>query len=138
VDVRRLETVMPKVLTSLALAALLGGVASAHHSFAVFFDDTKTIEITGSVTEFRFSNPHAIISLEVKNKAGMIEEWKAETNAVTLLKRRGWTKDSLKPGEVVTVDGWPSRDGANYMRMRTIKKADGTVLGTPVSNQRAD
>ena len=130
---------MPKAVTSMALAALLGGSAvSAHHSFAVFFDDTKTIEITGNVTEFKFSNPHAIISLDVKNKAGMIEEWKAETNAVTLLKRRGWTKDSLKPGEQVTVDGWPSRDGANYMRMRTIKKADGTVLGTPVRNQRAN
>ena len=130
---------MAKALTSLALAALLGGSAvSAHHSFAVFFDDTKTIEITGSVTEFRFSNPHAIISLEVKNKAGATEEWKAETNAVTLLKRRGWTKDSVKPGEMVTINGWPSRDGANYMRMQTIKKADGTVLGTPVRNQRAD
>ena len=129
---------MTKALTPFALAAVLGAVVSAHHSFAVFFDDTKTIEVTGSVTEFRFSNPHAIISLEVKNKAGMVEEWKAETNAVTLLKRRGWTKDSLTPGEVVTVDGWPSRDGANYMRMRTIKKADGTVLGTPVRNQRAD
>ena len=130
---------MAKALTSFALAALLGGSAvSAHHSFAVFFDDTKTIEIMGSVTEFRFSNPHAIISLEVKNKAGATEEWKAETNAVTLLKRRGWTKDSVKPGEVVTIHGWPSRDGANYMRMQTIKKADGTVLGTPVRNQRAD
>ena len=130
---------MSRGLTSLALAALIGGSAlSAHHSFAVFFDDTKTIEITGSVTEFRFSNPHAIISLDVKNKAGATEEWKAETNAVTLLKRRGWTKDSLKPGEVVTVNGWPSRDGAYYMRMQTIKKADGTVLGTPVRNQRAD
>ena len=130
---------MAKALASLALAALLGGSAvSAHHSFAVFFDDTRTIVITGSVTEFRFSNPHAIISLDVTNKAGVIEEWKAETNAVTLLKRRGWTKDSLKAGEVVTVDGWPSRDGASYLRMRTIKKADGTVLGTPVSNQRAD
>lgn len=130
---------MAKALTLLALAALLGGSAvSAHHSFAVFFDDTKTIEITGSVTEFRFSNPHAIISLEVKSKAGATEEWKAETNAVTLLKRRGWTRDSLKPGEVVTINGWPSRDGANYMRMQTIKKADGTVLGTPVRNQRAD
>ena len=130
---------MSRGLTSLALAALIGGSAlSAHHSFAVFFDDTKTLKITGNVTEFRFSNPHAIISLEVKNKAGATEEWKAETNAVTLLKRRGWTKDSLKPGEVVTINGWPSRDGANYMRMQTIKKADGTVLGTPVRNQRAD
>ena len=68
---------MLKALTSIALAVLLGGAVSAHHSFAVFFDDTKTIEITGSVSEFRFSNPHAIISLEVENKAGMVEEWKA-------------------------------------------------------------
>ena len=128
-----------KVIARLAVALAAGtATASAHHSFAVFFDDTKTIEISGSVTEFRFSNPHAIISLDVKNKDGMVDEWKAETNAVTLLKRRGWTKDSLKAGDVITVDGWPSRDGAHYMRMRTIKKADGTVLGTPVRNQRAD
>jgi len=128
-----------KVIAILAVALAAGtATASAHHSFAVFFDDTRTIEISGSVTEFRFSNPHAIISLDVKTKDGMVDEWKAETNAVTLLKRRGWTKDSLKAGDVITVDGWPSRDGAHYMRMRTIKKADGTVLGTPVRNQRAD
>jgi len=127
-----------KVVATLAVALAAGtAAASAHHSFAVFFDDSRTIEISGSVTEFRFSNPHAIISLDVKNKDGVVA-WKAETNAVTLLKRRGWTKDSLKAGEVITVDGWPARDGANYMRMRTIKKADGTVLGTPVSNQRVD
>jgi hypothetical protein len=127
-----------KVLAILLLAATGTATVSGHHSFAVFFDDARTIEITGSVTEFRFSNPHAIIALDVKAQDGTIAAWKAETNAVTLLKRRGWTKDSLKVGEVVTVDGWPSRDGANYMRMRTIKKADGTVLGTPVRNQRAD
>jgi len=129
---------LSKVVAILAVALAAAASASAHHSFAVFFDDTRTIEITGSVTEFRFSNPHAIISLDVRNKDGVVEAWKAETNAVTLLKRRGWTKDSLKAGEVITVDGWPARDGANYMRMRTIKKADGTVLGTPVSNQRVD
>ena len=128
-----------KVVATLAVALAAGtAAASAHHSIAVFFDDSRTIEISGSVTEFRFSNPHAIISLDVKNKDGVVEAWKAETNAVTLLKRRGWTKDSLKAGEVITVNGWPARDGANYMRMRTIKKADGTVLGTPVSNQRVD
>ena len=129
---------LSKVVAILAVALAAAASASAHHSFAVFFDDTRTIEITGSVTEFRFSNPHAIISLDVRNKDGVVEAWKAETNAVTLLKRRGWTKDSLKAGEVITVNGWPARDGANYMRMRTIKKADGTVLGTPVSNQRVD
>jgi hypothetical protein len=112
--------------------------ASAHHSFAVFFDDQKIIEVTGSVTDFRFTNPHAVISLSVKNTKGQIEPWRAETNAVTLLRRRGWTKSSLTIGEVITIEGWRARDGSNYMRMRTIKRADGTVLGTPVTNQRVD
>jgi hypothetical protein len=111
---------------------------SAHHSFAVYFDDRKVIAVTGSVTDFRFTNPHAVISLSVRNARGQIELWRAETNAVTLLRRRGWTKDSLKVGETITVEGWPSRDGSNYMRMRTVKRADGTILGTPVSNQRVD
>ena len=122
------------VLSMVAVAA----PASAHHSFAVYFDDQKIIEVTGSVTEFRFTNPHAIISFNVKNSKGRIEPWRAETNAVTLLRRRGWTKDSLTIGETITVEGWQSRDGSHYMRMRTVKRADGTVLGTPVSNQRVD
>ena len=54
-----------------------------------------------------------------------------ETNAQTLLRRRGWTAASLKAGDVITVEGWPSRDGKNYMRMRRVVRADGTVLGTP-------
>ena len=112
--------------------------AFAHHSFAVFFDDQTIIQVTGSVTDFRFTNPHAIISFSVKNAQGQIEPWRAETNAVTLLRRRGWTKDSLTIGEVITVEGWRARDGSKYMRMRTVKRADGTVLGTPVSNQRVD
>jgi hypothetical protein len=123
------------------LVLVLGAAATpafAHHSFAVFFDDQKIIQVTGSVTDFRFTNPHAIISFSVKTPQGQIESWRAETNAVTLLRRRGWTKDSLTIGEVITVEGWQSRDGSNYMRMRTVKRADGTVLGTPVSNQRVD
>ena len=121
---------------SLLLMLPLG--VMAHHSFAVFFDDERIIEVTGTMTDFRFTNPHAIISFSVKNKQGQIEPWRAETNAVTLLRRRGWTKDSLMVGEVITVEGWQARDGSNYMRMRTVKRADGTVLGTPVSNQRVD
>jgi len=122
----------------LSLLIVCAAPASAHHSFAVFFDDQTIIEVTGSVTDFHFTNPHAIISFSVKNAKGQIESWRAETNAVTLLRRRGWTKDSLTIGETVTIEGWRSRDGSNYMRMRTVKRADGTVLGTPVSNQRAD
>ena len=128
--------------STLAWMVLAVGVAAtpafAHHSFAVFFDDQTVIQITGNVTDFRFTNPHAIISFSVKNRQGQIEPWRAETNAVTLLRRRGWTKDSLTIGEVITVEGWQARDGSHYMRMRTVKRADGTVLGTPVSNQRVD
>ena len=128
--------------STLACLCLVLGVAAtpafAHHSFAVFFDDQKIIQVSGTVTDFRFTNPHAIISFSVTNAQGQIEPWRAETNAVTLLRRRGWTKDSLTIGEVITIEGWQSRDGSHYMRMRTVKRADGTVLGTPVSNQRVD
>jgi hypothetical protein len=116
----------------------VAATASAHHSFAVYFDDQTIIEVSGTVTDFRFTNPHAIISFTVKNAKGQLEPWRAETNAVTLLRRRGWTKDSLTIGETITVAGWRARDGTNYMRMRTVKRANGTVLGTPVSNQRVD
>jgi hypothetical protein len=134
-------------MRTLSLAAaffgvlFVGGISnqtlSAHHSFVVFFEDAKNITVSGSVTAFKFTNPHAIIELTVKNERGQNEAWRAETNAVTLLRRRGWTKESLKAGDAITIDGWPSRDGSPYMRVRRVVKADGTVLGAP-TNQRAD
>jgi hypothetical protein len=128
---------MRKTIIAAALLLLTGPVF-AHHSFVVFFDDAKSITVTGAVTTFKFTNPHAIIELTAKNAAGRLESWRAETNAVTLLRRRGWTRESLKAGDVITIEGWPSRDGSNYMRVRRVTKADGTVLGTPVANQRVD
>lgn len=116
----------------------LAGSVSGHHSFAVFFDDKTIVKVTGSVTGFRFTNPHAIIDFRATTEQGHTEAWRAETNAVTILRRRGWTGDSLKVGDVITVEGWLARDGSKYMRMRTVTKADGTVLGTPVTNQRVD
>lgn len=130
---------MPRVFAWAALlVVLLGAGASAHHSFVVFFDDKTIVKVTGAVTGFRFTNPHAIIDFRVTTAQGQAEAWRAETNAVTILRRRGWTKDSLVVGDVITVEGWPARDGSKYMRMRTVTKADGTVLGTPVANQRVD
>jgi hypothetical protein len=129
---------MRKRFLVLALILLgLGGRAVAHHSFVVFFDDGRSITVSGAVTAFKFTNPHAIIELTVKNTQGQNEAWRAETNAVTLLRRRGWTTDSLKPGDAITIEGWPSRDGSKYMRVRRVTKADGTVLGAP-TNQRVD
>ena len=128
---------MRNALLTTAVLMSVVAQAAAHHSFAVFFDDTKSVTVSGSVTEFRFTNPHAIIEITRRTPQGQIETWRAETNAVTLLRRRGWTAESLKVGDMVTIDGWPSRDGSHYLRVRRVVKSDGTVLGAP-PNQRAD
>ena len=128
---------MKRLITTLVAMLVLGAGITAHHSFAVFFDDTKSITVTGAVTEFRFTNPHGVIAIAVK-KDGKEEIWRAETNAPTILTRRGWSKTSLKAGDVITIDGWPSRDGRPYMRMRTVKTADGRTLGTPAAAAGTD
>lgn len=116
----------------LALAGLgaSGGAAWAHHSFAVFFDETRTVRVEGVVTAFRFTNPHATIVLQVRGADGRETEWRAETNAPVVLQRRGWTRASLRPGERITLVGWPSRDGRPYMRMRSATGEGGRVIGT--------
>jgi hypothetical protein len=104
--------------------------AQAHHSFAVYFDPTKDVTVTGKVTAFRFTNPHGTVVLEVTDAQGRVREWRAETNAPVVLMRRGWTRDSITPGEIVTIEGWQSRDGKPYMRLRRATRADGTLIGT--------
>jgi hypothetical protein len=126
------------ILAALLVAGLGVVRVSGHHSFAVFFEDKTIVKVTGAVTAFRFTNPHGTIEFTATGKDGRPEAWRAETNAPTLLRRRGWTKDSLKIGETITVEGWPARDGSKYMRMRTVTRADGTVLSTPVTNQAVE
>jgi hypothetical protein len=69
----------------------------------------------------------------VKGKAGKSEVWKAETNAPVILRRLGWTKDSLHVGETITIEGWLARDGKHYLRMRKVTREDGTVVGKPIT-----
>jgi hypothetical protein len=123
-----------KRLAKLALAAAAAlaaaGTASAHHSFAVFFDPEKSVTLSGKVTSFRFTNPHGTVALDVKKPDGSIEKWRAETNAPVILSRRGWTRDSIKPGQTITIRGWPSRDGRPYLRLMEARQADGKLIGT--------
>ena len=120
-----------RVPIALAAAALLAipAAAFAHHSFAVFFDPQKSVTISGTVTAFRFTNPHGTVALDVKKADGTIEKWRAETNAPVILVRRGWTRTSVKPGDVVTITGWPSRDGKPYIRLSEMKDASGKPIG---------
>jgi hypothetical protein len=121
---------VPALLALVAITLALP--VAAHHSFAVFFDADRTVSVTGTVVEFRFLNPHGVIRMDVVDKAGAKQVWKAETNSPSILERRGWTKDSIKAGQVITIDGWPARDGSNYLRMRSAHHADGKAVGVPL------
>ena len=121
-----------RLVAALSAGALLCAASSAgaHHSFAVFFDtDSKLVKVTGVVREFRFSNPHGVVALDVK-QSGRIIVWRAETNSPSILRRRGWNQQSLHVGETVTIEGWPARDGTNYMRLRSATRANGEPVGT--------
>jgi hypothetical protein len=125
---------MARLAAALMVAAVLSaGDVAAHHSFAVFFDSDRTVTLTGVVKEFRFTNPHGMITLEVTGDDGRTTVWRAETNSPSVLRRRGWTPTSLAAGETVTIEGWPGRDGAPYVRMSRVTRQDGTVVGTPMT-----
>lgn len=116
-----------------ALALIAAFPAAAHHSFAVYFDPDAEVSLQGTVTAFRFTNPHGILVLDV---AG--EQWRAETNAPVVLRRRGWTRTSLRPGQQVSVSGWRSRDGRNFMRLREVRDDQGNLVGTAPFGQHDD
>jgi len=109
----------------------VGGAEWAHHSFAVFFDETRSVRVEGTVTSFRFTNPHALVVSNVRQANGQMAEWRAETNAPVVLQRRGWSRTSLHAGDRIIMDGWPSRDGRNYMRLRSARSAtDNRLIGS--------
>ena len=126
------------VLLFTLVLALAARVATAHHSFAVFFDtDSRLRKVTGVVKEFRFTNPHGIVTLAVA-EGGHQVIWRAETNSPSILRRRGWSSDSLQVGEKITVEGWPARDGSKYLRLRSATRANGEPVGkapTPVQEK---
>ena len=112
------------------LVALLatGAPAVAHHSFAVHFVADRLIKVSGVVDDFTFRNPHGVLTLTAKAEDGVSAAWKIETNSPNILRRRGWTETSIKPGDVVTVEGYPARDGSNFMRVYRVIYPDGHEL----------
>jgi Family of unknown function (DUF6152) len=125
------EITMKRLATTLS-ALLVTNAAAAHHSFAVFFNtEDKAVKVTGVVKDFQFSNPHGVITLVVLEGSDTTI-WRAETNSPSILRRRGWTPDSIHVGDKVTLEGWPARDGSNYIRLRAAWQSDGQLIGQPL------
>jgi hypothetical protein len=110
---------------------LVAGVAYAHHSAPVFYKIDERTTISGTVSEFRFTNPHAILTLEVVGEDGEMQQWTAETTSPSILRRRGWSQGSFTPGEKVKLEGMPSIDGSYLMRITRAFREDGTEIGVP-------
>ena len=100
----------------------------AHHGEANY-DTTKIVSVKGTVTEFKFVNPHVEVSLDVKNDTGEIEKWVGEARSPAMLARYGgWDKNTIKPGDVITASGHRTKNGSNFLRLTTIVLADGREM----------
>jgi hypothetical protein len=113
------------VVIGLCLAAQS---ALAHHS-AAMFDPEKVKELTGTIKEFQWKNPHVWIQVYVQNAAGVKEEWSIEGGGPNSLSRQGWRPTSFKPGDVVTIKVNPMKDGSTGGQFIGAKLSDGKTLG---------
>jgi len=111
-------------LAGLAIAVTTLPV-SAHHSFAAEFDRDKPITLTGTVTKLEWTNPHARIYIDVKDDKGNVVNWDFELGPPNGLMRRGWNRNSLRQGHVVTINGFLSKTAPHVANARTVKLADG-------------
>ena len=120
---------------SIAIAVVLtASSALAHHSFAMF-DQSKTITLQGAVKDFRWSNPHVFIDVLVKNESGTDEQWSIEMTSPEHLARAGWRPSTLKPGDTVTLDIHPMREGIKGGQYLSGTGPSGPLLGSSPAQQ---
>ena len=112
----------------LATASFYSGASLAHHS-PIVFDRTREVTITGVVTEFKWSSPHAWIHLDVKDDQGHVDNWGVEMDPATNLARAGWKSTSVKPGDKVSIVVHPLRNDEKGGQYISITLADGSKLG---------
>jgi hypothetical protein len=113
---------------AIVILALVSAAApmSAHHSWPVSFSQLVTVK--GTVTEFMWGNPHPMITLEVRTNDGVIEKWLVGGPAINRMEANGWTKTTVKPGDVITGIGYQFADGQKIVRLEKAVLADGKEI----------
>lgn len=119
---------------SLTLLLALSGLAAGHHSVFAVYDIERSLTIKGVVAEVWFKSPHIRVFVEVTGEDGEKVIWNTHGHNPTSLRRQGWQRDTLKPGERITMSGDPAYDGSAKMFIRTIIREDGSILENKVGN----
>src|ERR1700685_411046 len=119
-------------LLALALSATVLPM-EAHHSFAAEYDASKAVRITGVISKVEWTNPHSYLYIDAKDEHGNLATWTCEGGAPNTLSRRGFTKNAIKIGDTVTIDGYGAKDGSRLMDARRITLSDGRTFysGSP-------
>ena len=126
------------MLAAAALALVAAVPVAAHHSFAAEYDHDKPLKLTGAVTRVEWMNPHAYFYIDVKDEKGQTTNWGLEMGSPNGLMRQGWTRNSMKIGDVVTVEGSAAKDGSNIGNARSVTLSGGQRLFAASSQTQAN
>ena len=113
-------------LALVALVFLATGTLVAHHSWPV--SNERLVTIKGTVTEFTWANPHPMMGLDVRTDDGRMEKWQAGGPAINRMEANGWSRSTLKPGDVITASGYQFADGQKILRLERVVMADGKEM----------
>ena len=113
------------LIIGMVLMVVAAPALMAHHSFAAAFDLNKQVTVKGTITRVDWANPHISLYLDVKDKAGTVTKWGVDAAAPAALSGRGLDRASLKPGDTITVEAYPARNGKLFLAASALTLPDG-------------